>query len=310
MTQPKVTFGFVNCNRLHYLKSCVESLKVCTDDYDNREFIIVDNASVEEGTIQYLEKKSKEKMTVIQNEKRDPSNEFAKALNTIVKSSTGDFIVLLQGDMQFIMKGGWLKEYVDFYSKYPKMIGYIGFDAQRRVTNASHSFMQTDNELFVVDRNRDQFSGAADVMYSREVLEMVGLWSENNLEHEGIHDSETEMLRRVERMKLGLIAISPIVPPSAMIYTDSRGTNARVRGNKRYGDYWPPKSEVEYEYYALWIYEKFMKNFKSQGIPLSIEDIAIPIMWKAPIDESGSWMKNPIKPEIAKETDYVVLSGE
>ena len=51
---PKVTFGMVNCNRLFYLKSCFESLIECTLDYPNKEIIIVDNASVEKGTKEYL----------------------------------------------------------------------------------------------------------------------------------------------------------------------------------------------------------------------------------------------------------------
>ena len=52
---PKVSFGLVNCNRLFYLKSCLESLIYCTEDYDNKEFLVVDNASVEKGTEEYLE---------------------------------------------------------------------------------------------------------------------------------------------------------------------------------------------------------------------------------------------------------------
>ncbi len=52
---PKVSFGFINCNRLHYLRSCLESFLVCTEDYPNKEIIVVDNASTEDGTDEYLE---------------------------------------------------------------------------------------------------------------------------------------------------------------------------------------------------------------------------------------------------------------
>ena len=34
---PKVSFGLVNCNRLFYLKSCLESLIYCTEDYANKD---------------------------------------------------------------------------------------------------------------------------------------------------------------------------------------------------------------------------------------------------------------------------------
>ena len=111
---PKVTVGFVNCNRLHYLKSCVESFLESTKDYENKEILIVDNASVEEGTSEYLDDLQSRGFTVFRREKRDPSNEFALALNTIVENATGEYLIALQSDMQFIIKDKWLSEYVHF----------------------------------------------------------------------------------------------------------------------------------------------------------------------------------------------------
>ena len=59
------------------------------------------------------------------------------------------------------------------------------------------------------------------------------------------------MLAKVQRVFSkqeldNLYFISPQIPVSAGIFTDSRGTNARVRGNKRYGDYWRPKDSFKY----------------------------------------------------------------
>ena len=88
MSEPKVTFGFVNCNRLHYLRSCVESLLICTEDYSNKEIIIVDNASKEEGTEEYLNDLRDRGFKVFVQEERDPSNEYAKALNIIAEKPT------------------------------------------------------------------------------------------------------------------------------------------------------------------------------------------------------------------------------
>ena len=39
-TQPLVSVGIVNCNRLHYLRSCLESFLECTEDYTNKEVIV------------------------------------------------------------------------------------------------------------------------------------------------------------------------------------------------------------------------------------------------------------------------------
>ena len=99
MKKIDVTFGIVNCNRLYYLKSCLESLIYCTSDFDSKEIIVVDNASSEAGTEEYLLEKESEGIRVIRQESRDPSNEFAKALNIICKEANGDFISI-QKDLQ------------------------------------------------------------------------------------------------------------------------------------------------------------------------------------------------------------------
>ena len=82
---PLVTIGIVNCNRLFYLKSCLESFLDCTQDYPNKEIIIVDNASVEEGTEEYLVEKEKQGVKVFRQLLRDPNNEFARGLNLIYR---------------------------------------------------------------------------------------------------------------------------------------------------------------------------------------------------------------------------------
>jgi len=310
---PKVSIGFVNCNRLHYLKSCVESFLYCTQDYPNKELIIVDNNSVEEGTEEYLKDKEEQGFTVFRNEHRDPPNEFAKGLNTIVENSTGEYVILLQGDMQFILKDGWLKDYVALAKQYSPQIGCISLDAQRRVTHDAHNLTVpvVINEFsFVADLDRPPIAGAADAFFSREVLKELGPWETRNSGHEGSDDSETKMLQRaaalVYRRKLKWKTIMPVFPPAAAIYTDSRGTNARVRGNKRYGDYWPAKAD--FRYYEILDYEALIKDGKTQGErPWSIEEVIKTVGFNPPIDENGSWLKNPIRPDEAVPGEWVEL---
>jgi len=103
--------------------------------------------------------------------------------------------------------------------------------------------------------------------------------------------------------------ILPIYPVSIAIYTDSRGTNARVRGNKRYGDYW--KAKKDNCYYEIMDYGVLLKDKKfERQTPVSIEEAAIPIGWSAPIDKEGNWKKNPINPETALKSDYTILGAE
>ena len=317
MNTPKVTFGIVNCNRLHYMRSCLESLLYCTDSYDNKEIIIVDNASVEQGTSEYLDEKEKQGIIVIRQEKRDPSNEFAKGLNVIIENSTGEYICPLQGDMQFIVKGPWLEKYIEYFEKYKDRIGCIAFDAQRKIRIEAHAPFKTFDNIdlesdfrFFIDSKRNPICGAGDVMYSREILETIYPWNVKNKNHEGGNDSETAMLEKIEKLhKVGLLknisCISPQIPVSAAIWTDSRGTNARVRGNRRYGDYWAPKKD--FRYYEIFSLEEISSQCDEKTYPLPIDMLARGIGWDVPKDNFGRWLKNPIRPENAGPSDYVSL---
>jgi len=310
---PLVSFGVVNCNRLFYLKSCVESLLVCTEDYPNKEIMIVDNASVEEGTEEYLLEKEKQGIRVFRQKNRDPANEFAVALNLICREARGEFVCPIQGDSQFVVKGGWLREYVDFYSKNMQNVGCMSFDAQRRVTNSKTMFTPPEGESdfkFAFDRNRYPISGAGDVMFSRRVINMIYPWEEENDAFEGGPDSETKMLQKtfdlIKQNNLNVGCAMPVLPVSVAIYTDPRGTNARIRGNKRYGKYW--ESKDDFRYYQIFNYDDIIEKAQDRQTPLGIEDVVASAGgWSLPIDETGSWMKNPIRPETAKPGEYVDL---
>jgi len=294
--RPKVSVGFVNCNRLFYLKSCVESFLECTEDYPNKEVIIVDNASIEEGTDEYLSEKEEQGITVVRREKRDPNNEFAKALNTICEISTGDYLCLFQGDTQFVVKGGWLQRYVDFFAKNKDKVGSIMFDAQRKIRNETMSYftdMTSDDFKFVLNRKRYPINGAGECMIAREMIDVMHPWSESNESHEGGMDSETYMLAKIKHIldtsKKELYCAQPVIPVSVVIHTDSTGTNARVRGNKRYGDYWSPKES--FKYYEILDYSEAIEKYGDRYFVVGIEELAQPIGWTVPLDHQGNWKK-------------------
>ncbi len=306
-----VSVGIVNCNRLFYLKSCLESFLECTSNYKEKEIFIVDNASTEEGTEEYLLEKEKQGIKVFRQEKRDPSNEFAKGLNLICENFSGDYLILLQGDMQFILKNGWLEEYVDFCEKRDD-VGCITLDAQRLITLKNNKYREIDsnqNFRFLACLNKPPIMGAADVFYPRKIIEMIYPWHVKNLDHEGGNDSETEMLKKVHHLVtsgLNVFCYEPITPPSCAIYTDMRGTMARVRGNKRYGDYWEAKRNNQY--YEYIDYEESLEmNKEYTKIPFNIEYLANPIGFFKMLDNEGNWLKNPIRVFDAKPEDYIEL---
>lgn len=310
----KVTFGIVNCNRLFYLKSCLESLLDTTKNYENKELIVVDNASVEPGTDDYLNQIQDRGVNVIRKSERNPANEFAIGLNTIVSKATGDYVCMLQGDMQFVLND-WLNDVIAFYDKNLDIVGSVMLDAQRGITHASHRIVQFPQERqqlfcknnFFADLSRDHVSPAADALFSRQVIEQIMPWHERNINHEGGMDSENEMRYKVNkmisegRMTKYVTALSA-VPQAIAIYTDPRGTQGRVRGNRRYGSYWQAKDPNGWKYYD------YINEFDYDlSKPNSIEVVAKPIGFEKLVDSNGNWLKNPIRPETATAEDWVEL---
>lgn len=310
----KVTFGIVGCNRLFYFKSCLESLLDTTKNYENKEIIIVDNASVEAGTHEYLEEIQERGITVIKKNERNPANEFAIGLNTIASKATGDYVCMLQGDMQFVLPG-WLNDVIGFYDKNLDVVGSIVLDAQRRITNSSKKFSQFpvnrkstfSKNNFFADLTRDPIAPAADAIFSRQVIEQIFPWHEKNINHEGGLDSENEMRSKVNKLMAEgqiprYISALSAVPQAIAIYTDSRGTQGRVRGNRRYGDYWQAKDHTGWKYYD------YINEFEFDlSRPSSIEDVAKPIGFEKMLDSNGNWLKNPVRPETATQEDWIEL---
>jgi GT2 family glycosyltransferase len=122
---PKISIIVVTFNKIEYTKLCLESILNNTE-YPNYEIIIVDNASVD-GTVEYLEgfKNTNSYITFIRN---DRNLGFAAANNLGARSSSGDYLVLLNNDT--IVTPGWLHRLVIHLKKYSKA-GMVG-----SVTNA------------------------------------------------------------------------------------------------------------------------------------------------------------------------------
>ena len=298
-SQPKVTFGFINCNRLHYLRSNIESFLRCTEDYQNKEVIVVDNASIEDGTDEYLRDLKRRGYKVYKQHKRDPSNEYAMALNIVAQNATGDYIAPIPADVQFVVKGGWLQEYVNFFEQNKQTTGCISFDAQRDVRNAAGVYSQPlgDGKFkFLYHYHRNPIMGAANCLLTKDMLKTMYPWDIDNNSHEGGEDSETKMLHKIANILhqrgMKVFYAAPIIPVSVAIFNED-GDMARVRENKRYGDYWaPPNDETGVEYYQTHDFNDVVDKYKSRIIPVSIEEVAVAKGWKLPIDVDGNWIKS------------------
>ena len=91
---PKLSIITVNWNGLNYLKMCVDAIKKHTKDY---ELIIVDNASEEEGTKEYLNIVEKEGVKVIREEY---NSGWVGGINEGLKHVTGEFVCFMNNDIE------------------------------------------------------------------------------------------------------------------------------------------------------------------------------------------------------------------
>ncbi len=165
----KFSFYIVNYNRLHYLRACVKSLIETTQNYKDKEFICIDDDSKEEGTKEYLNSLKESGWKIIHQEEirkqkgeskidSDRSNflvmyAVSDALQLGLEASSGDVIVPLHGDSQFIRRD-WLNQYSDLFSSRGD-IGAAGFDAQRRVRLKNEQpYLEKVNERFFIHHGK------------------------------------------------------------------------------------------------------------------------------------------------------------
>ncbi len=308
MDQPLVTIGLISCNRLHYLKALIESAVQCIE-YDHIEWIIIDNASIEPGLREYIEGLDFITHKIFMKE-RSPSTEHVEAMNKIVELSRGKYLMLLPEDVQFIVKGSWMKDFVEITQKHHD-IGCICFDSQRRITinklfhskskkllfwkkKPTHHIYRssTGREFIGYGDLKPGIAGAGILTFAcKDKWEKLGLWKATN--KQTVADSsgggETEMLRRYEKAGFQWERVLTKIPIAADIITDPRGTKARIRGNRRYGKYFPPPQGKFY--YKIWKEEDLAKFINNTSIPF--EDNVIPLGFDLPQDKNNNILKNP-----------------
>jgi glycosyltransferase involved in cell wall biosynthesis len=307
---PLLTIGVVSCNRLHYLRALMESLRVCVP-LDRVECIVVDNASIELGLREYVESLDFVAARVFR-EHRAPASEAAEALNTIIERASARHVLLLTDDVQFVVAGGgWVERAIALADAHP-ILGSIMPIALRRVTLDHHFDGGWGHRLWpsrVPRRLTSADGGLSVVMFGRRELGIthsalgitpVETWraigpfrasgAAQTVEDAGA-GAEADVVRRYRKAGLRRRKALFEIPVLAEIITDPKGTQARVRGNRRYGRYLPPPREPFY--YRIWTEEE-ARHLPRRHSALAFEDIVQPLGFDLPYDEHGNRLKNPL----------------
>ena len=176
-------------------------------------------------------------------------------MNTIVEMCRSDYLMILPEDVQFIVKGDWIDDFVEVLTAFPHL-GGICFNAQRRVT--IERFFAPRRRLFGLGRAvepavyrtasgreflgygaaKPGIIGAGILSFARTaVWRDLGRWRATG--RQTVADSsgggEAEMLERYRDAGLRLERCLARIPVCVEIITDSVGSKARIRGNRRYG---------------------------------------------------------------------------
>ena len=310
---PLITIGVVSFNRLRYLKALMTSARECIQ-YPNLQWIIVDGNSREPGLREYIER-----LDFVQH-KIFKTCTHAEAMNTIVAEAKGECLMILPEDVQFVVRGDWLRDMADVALRNEK-VGQVSFNFQRRLTirrlfTNAHLHLRLGHhrkyvklpfprrpnvyrserglEFFGMGNMREGICGSGIMSFMRtEVWRQLGPWRTTNAKV-GVDSSlgaEDDMVLRYFQSGLDLENVLMRYCVNADIVTDMRGSKARVRGgNKRYGRYLAPTGGDIY--YRLLDWEEMPRRFSGIHPAPGFEDVIEPIGFELPFDREGNLLKD------------------
>ena len=318
---PLLTIGIISWNRLHYFRATLESARRCIQ-YPKIQWIVVDNLSTEPGLAGYL--KSCDWIDELIFLKSD----HVTAMNEIVARAKGEVLLLWPDDMQFVVEGDWMMDFIEVLLKH-KRLGSMAINFLRHQTIQSiwkppllqkikpmlREFKQYKSH-FRLQRKIGSSRGAkfhtfgwADwgiiasgipSLTRVETWQKLGPWRSPGdtrlLDSSG--GGEMDMGLRWQKSNLALNRIMPSLPVAADIINDDIGCKAKVRGNVRYGVYSPPPEGTFY--YQIKTLDENRPLTKNK-LPVAFEDFVQPIGFNLPLDDEGGLLKSGMNLSVQTE---------
>lgn len=318
--RPKITIGFISCERGHYLRATLESARECIE-YPELEWIVVDDDSEEPGLQDYIRSCNWVQHKVFRRQTH------AEAMNQLVAMATGEYILIWPEDVQFITRGPWLAELIRILEAHP-YIGGVCLDAQRlctlnrilfpgwreRLTRTRSDWRRfgwqgvrrprrIQNEsgfmMFTYGSYGDGVVGSGIPSLMRtSIWRALGPWRVANPQAQIIDSSlgaEDDMMARVRQSGFCLQLATLQVPVAADIINDTIGCKAKVRKGVRYGNYTPPQ-DASGLYYRIRSYDERYRSALAKR-PLSFSECAEPLGFSIPMDDQGDRLKASFNPE-------------
>ena len=129
----KLTIGIPTYNRCDVINGALDSVMAQVSALNNVDVLVVDNASTDrtKDVVQRYQKQFDGKITYIKNE---TNIGFAANVDTVVKNSAGDYVLILSDDDA--LEAGAVKYVLDILSNYRVVALFLGVEAWNRELSA------------------------------------------------------------------------------------------------------------------------------------------------------------------------------
>ena len=278
----KILFNILTCNRFFYLRNYIESAIECLN-MDRVDILVCDNNTIEPGFDEYMHKIcSKYKNITMKKFTDRTKNELYRAMNWAVayaKKNGYDIINFVQDDRQYLYRDDLQLDSVEeIFKKHKNIVQINGELAWRRkikkigkikVLHAEHHDFGTLIDKRVCDNG---FTRVAIYDEIGEYPMSAISWGMEKNRYVGKTNGEIWFGKKC--YKHGYNRALIYAPNYGMIYDC-----AYVRGEDRYGDYFPPPNRFYFKLLEKEHIKKIRKRAKRHKFSF-VEDFCIPDGWK------------------------------
>ncbi|TWJ33023.1 glycosyltransferase [Geobacter argillaceus] len=180
---PVCTIGIVNYNGKKYLDKLFKSLGNINYPSERLELILVDNGSTD-GTVEFMASNYNNVKII------NCDNNFARALNLVIESASGDYVGFLNNDME--VDKNWLMEMVLVFYRFDNVAAVgskIMFEDRKTINSVGHKalgdYYYMDLGINEIDKGQydkicvsDGICGGS-ILWNKKCLELLGLYDED-----------------------------------------------------------------------------------------------------------------------------------
>jgi hypothetical protein len=277
----KILFAILTCNRFYYFKNCIESIIKCVD-MDRIDILIVDNNTVESGFDEYVHSLCLKHDNIKVKKFTDRTRgELYRAMNwavTYAKKNCYDIVDFIQDDIQYLYNiPSHLDDIVEIFNKHNNIVQINCNLAWRRKID---KIGKVDN----IEVNGHKYGilhdkRCCDSGFTRvNVYDQIGAypmdaisWGMEKNRYVGKVNGEIWFGKKC--YKRGFKRALAYNANSGMIFDC-----AYVRGDERYGNYFPSHGEFYFKMLGKEYIKKINKRTKKNKFSY-MEDFCIPDGW-------------------------------